>query len=109
MQAQFGAGGVTAVSTRWYGPDNGLLYELPRNYTLTGTYFSTFTLKKDSPWLEGSYRVDVYTNASPTPSLYRTIRGGPLERVPDEGVLPDQQTLIGPSTNRGMCYTISPI
>jgi hypothetical protein len=68
VQAQFGVGGVTTIRTRWYGPDNGLLYELPRNYTLTGTHYSTFTLKKDSPWLEGSYRVEVYTNASSTPA-----------------------------------------
>lgn len=68
VQAQFGAGGVTTVRTRWYGPDNGLLYEIPRSYTLAGTYYSTFTLKKDSPWLEGNYRVDVYTNESPTPA-----------------------------------------
>ena len=34
VQAQFGA--VTLQpSTRWYGPDNGLLYEVPRNYTLS--------------------------------------------------------------------------
>jgi hypothetical protein len=68
VQAEFGAGGITTVRTRWYGPDNGLLYELPRSYTLEGTYYSTFTLKKDSPWLEGNYRVDIYTNASTTPA-----------------------------------------
>ena len=68
VQAQFGADGITSLVTRWYGPDGGLLYELPRNYTLTGAYYSTFTLKKDTPWLEGSYRVDIYTNASPAPA-----------------------------------------
>lgn len=68
VQAQFGAGGVTSVVTRWYGPDNGLLYELPRDFTQAGTYYSTFTLRKNTPWLEGSYRVDIYTNGSASPA-----------------------------------------
>jgi hypothetical protein len=67
VQAQFGAGGVTSVVTRWYGPDNGLLFEMPRDFAQAGTYYSTFTLRKNTPWLEGAYRVDIYTNGSASP------------------------------------------
>jgi hypothetical protein len=68
MQAQFGPGGVSTVVTRWYGPDSGLLYELPRDFERVGTYYSTFTLRKSTPWLEGGYRVDIYTNGAPSPA-----------------------------------------
>ena len=68
VQAQFGPDGVTTVRTRWYGPDGGLLYELPRDFERVGTYYSAFNLSKDSPWLEGGYRVDIYTNDAPSPA-----------------------------------------
>ncbi|MGA7733204.1 MAG: IBR domain-containing protein [Chloroflexia bacterium] len=68
VQAQFGPGGVTSMRTLWYGPDGGLLYELPRDFAQAGTYYSTFTLRKSAPWLEGNYRVDIYTNGSPSPA-----------------------------------------
>jgi hypothetical protein len=68
VQAQFGAGGVATVVTRWYGPDGGLLYEMPRDFERAGTYYTTFILRKSTPWLEGSYRVDIYTNGSPSPA-----------------------------------------
>ncbi len=68
VQAQFGPDGVTSVLTRWYGPDGGLLYEFPRSYSQSGTYYSTFNLRKSTPWLEGSYRVDIYTNDGTVPA-----------------------------------------
>jgi hypothetical protein len=68
VQAQFGADGVSSLVTRWYGPDNGLLYELPRAFAQSGTYYSAFTLSKTTPWLEGSYRVDIYTNGASSPA-----------------------------------------
>jgi hypothetical protein len=72
VQAQYGAGGVTSVSTRWYGPDGALLYELPRQFAQAGTYYTSFTLRKDTPWLPGAYRVDIHANGSGTPSY--TVR-----------------------------------
>jgi outer membrane biosynthesis protein TonB len=68
VQAQFGPGGVTSMKTRWYGPDGLLLYEIPRDFPQQGTYFTGFTLKKSSPWATGDYRVDIYTNNSPSPA-----------------------------------------
>lgn len=68
VQAQFGAGGVTNLRTRWYGPDGRLLYEIPRDFSVAGTYYTGFTLKKNTPWLEGNYRVDIHTNNSASPS-----------------------------------------
>jgi hypothetical protein len=67
VRASFGPGGVTTMNTRWYGPDGGLLYEIPRTFNTQGTYYTGFTLKKDSPWVTGDYRVDIYTNNSPNP------------------------------------------
>jgi hypothetical protein len=72
VQAQYGPGGVTSVVTRWYGPDGGLLYELPREFTQAGTYYSGFTLRKSTPWLPGEYRVDIHANGSAAPSY--TVR-----------------------------------
>ncbi|MEO8287393.1 MAG: hypothetical protein ABI670_13290 [Chloroflexota bacterium] len=73
VQAQFGPGGVTSMRTRWYGPDGGLLYELPREFSQQGTYYTGFTLKKDSPWAVGDYRVDIHTNNSPSPAYSVTF------------------------------------
>ena len=68
VQAQFGPGGVTSMKTRWYGPDGLLLYEIPRDFPQQGTFYTGFTLKKSTPWATGDYRVDIYTNNSPTPA-----------------------------------------
>lgn len=68
VEAQFGSDGVSSMIARWYGPDNGLLYEVSRNFGQPGTYYTTFTLSKDTPWLEGAYRVDIYTNGSASPA-----------------------------------------
>ncbi|HET9494025.1 MAG TPA: hypothetical protein VFR15_07345, partial [Chloroflexia bacterium] len=68
VQAQYGADGVTSIATRWYGPDGALLYELPRQFAQAGTYYTSFTLRKDTPWLPGAYRVDIHANGSATPS-----------------------------------------
>lgn len=68
VQATFGQGGVTSVLTRWYGPDGALIYSVEKNYTLPGTYYAGFTVRKNGPWTPGNYRVDVHTNGSPTPS-----------------------------------------
>ena len=72
VQARYGPGGVTSVVTRWYGPDGALLYELPRQFTQAGTYYSGFTIRKSTPWLPGEYRVDIHANGSPSPSY--TVR-----------------------------------
>jgi hypothetical protein len=72
VQAQYGEGGVTSLVTRWYGPDGVLLYELPRQFAQAGTYYTSFTLRKDTPWLPGTYRVDIHANGSATPSY--TVR-----------------------------------
>jgi hypothetical protein len=72
VQAQYGSGGVTSVVTRWYGPDGGLLYELPRQFTQAGTYYASFTLRKSTPWLPGEYRVDIHANGSAAASY--TVR-----------------------------------
>jgi hypothetical protein len=72
VQAQYGADSVTSVVTRWYGPDGGLLYELPRRFTQAGTYYSSFTLRKSTPWLPGEYRVDIHANDSAAASY--TVR-----------------------------------
>ncbi len=68
VQAQFGPGGVTTMKTRWYGPDGGLLYEIPRSFSTAGSYSTGFTLKKSTPWSAGNYRVDIYTNGAATPA-----------------------------------------
>ena len=48
--------------TRWYGPGGAFLYELRQNYSQPGTYYAGFTLTKQTPWPNGDYRVDIYTN-----------------------------------------------
>jgi hypothetical protein len=68
VQAQYGAGGVASVVTRWFGPDGALLYELPRQFAQGGTYYASFTLRKDTPWLPGEYRVDIHANGAAIPS-----------------------------------------
>jgi hypothetical protein len=73
VRAQYGPGGVTSVRTRWYGPDGALLYELPREFSEQGTYYSGFTLRKSTPWQVGDYRVDIHTNNSPAPSYTVTF------------------------------------
>ena len=72
VQARYGPGGVESVVTRWYGPDDALLYELPRQFAQAGTYYSGFTLRKSTPWLPGEYRVDIHANGSASPSY--TVR-----------------------------------
>lgn len=67
VRANYGPGGITSVLTRWYGPDGVLIYDLRKEYPQAGTYYGGFTLRKDSPWLPGNYRVDVHTNDSPAP------------------------------------------
>lgn len=73
VQAQFGAGGVTSARVRWYGPDGGLLYEIPRNFSQAGTYYTIFTLSNDAPWVEGNYRADIYTNSASGPAYSVTF------------------------------------
>ncbi len=67
-QATFGPGNVTSVLTRWYGPDGAQVYAMQKDYTQPGTYYVAFTVRKSTPWLPGTYRVDIYTNSSATPS-----------------------------------------
>ena len=68
VRATFGPGNVTNVLTRWYGPDGAQVYAMQKDYTQQGAYYVAFSVRKDSPWLPGDYRVDIYTNNSPTPS-----------------------------------------
>lgn len=68
VQATFGAGNVTTVLTRWYGPDGSQIYAMQKDYTQPGVYYVAFSVRKDSPWVPGNYRVDIYTNNSPSPS-----------------------------------------
>ncbi|HEY0068517.1 MAG TPA: hypothetical protein VGE04_00960 [Chloroflexia bacterium] len=67
-QATFGPGNVTSVLTRWYGPDGSQIYAMQKEYTQPGAYYVAFSVRKDTPWLPGTYRVDIYTNNSPAPS-----------------------------------------
>jgi hypothetical protein len=67
-QATFGPGNVTSVLTRWYGPEGSQIYAMQKDYTQPGTYYVAFSVRKSTPWLPGTYRVDIYTNNSPTPS-----------------------------------------
>lgn len=68
VQATFGAGNVTTVLTRWYGPDGTQIYAMQKDYTQAGVYSVAFSVRKNSPWLPGNYRVDIYTNNSASPS-----------------------------------------
>jgi hypothetical protein len=68
VEANFGAGGVTSITTHWYGPGGTQIYQIRKEYSQPGTYYVGFTLKKDGPWPPGDYRVDVHANDSPTPS-----------------------------------------
>ncbi|HET6314174.1 MAG TPA: hypothetical protein VFH60_10080 [Chloroflexia bacterium] len=68
VRATFGPGNVTNVLTRWYGPDGAQVYAMQKDYTQPGAYYVAFSVRKDTPWLPGDYRVDIYTNHSPTPS-----------------------------------------
>lgn len=76
-QATFGPGNVTNVLTRWYGPDGAQVYAMQKDYTQPGTYYVAFTVRKSTPWLPGTYRVDIYTNNYPTPaySVFFTVVG----------------------------------
>ncbi|HEX8230981.1 MAG TPA: hypothetical protein VF826_16960 [Chloroflexia bacterium] len=67
-QATFGQGNVTSVLTRWYGPEGSQIYAMQKDYTQPGTYYVAFTVRKNTPWLPGTYRVDIYTNNSSTPA-----------------------------------------
>ncbi len=75
VQARYGPGGVTSITTRWYGPDGHQIYEVRKEFTQAGTYYAGFTLRKTSPWPIGDYRVDIHTNDSPTPdyTLYFSV------------------------------------
>jgi hypothetical protein len=75
VQANYGPGGVTSITTRWYGPHGHQIYEVRKEFTQTGTYYAGFTLRKTSPWPIGDYRVDIHTNDSPTPdyTLYFSV------------------------------------
>ena len=77
-QATFGQGNVTNVLTRWYGPEGAQIYAMQKDYTQPGTYYVAFTVRKNTPWLPGTYRVDIYTNNSPTPSysVFFSVAGG---------------------------------
>jgi hypothetical protein len=68
VRATFGPANVTNVLTRWYGPDGAQVYAMQKDYTQPGAYYVAFSVRKDTPWLPGDYRVDIYTNNSPTPS-----------------------------------------
>ena len=68
VQANYGAGAVTSILTRWYGPDGALIYEMRREYTQPGTYYTGFTLRTSGAWTPGNYRVDIHPNDSPTPA-----------------------------------------
>lgn len=67
-QATFGPGNVTSVLTRWYGPDGAQIYAMQKEYSQPGVYYAAFTVHKNTPWLPGTYRVDIYANNSPAPS-----------------------------------------
>lgn len=73
VQATFGAGAVTSVTTRWYGPDGRQIYEMRKPYSQPGTYYTGFTLRKSTPWTPGNYRVDIYTNDSASPAYSVTF------------------------------------
>ncbi|MDQ5824305.1 MAG: hypothetical protein M3441_08850 [Chloroflexota bacterium] len=77
-QATFGQGNVTSVLTRWYGPEGSQIYAMQKDYTQPGTYYVAFTVRKNTPWLPGTYRVDIYTNNAPTPSysVFFSVAGG---------------------------------
>ncbi len=68
VQADYGPSAVTTVLTRWYGPNGELIYSMQKDYTLPGTHYLGFTLRKSGPWTPGGYRVDILTNNSPTPA-----------------------------------------
>jgi hypothetical protein len=68
VEANFGTGGVTSITTHWYGPGGTQIYQIRKEYAQPGTYYVGFTLKKDGPWPPGDYRVDIHANDSPTPS-----------------------------------------
>jgi hypothetical protein len=67
VKAQFGAGGVQNIATRWYGPDDSQIYQMKQTYSQQGTYYVGFTVSKSGPWAAGSYRADIYTNDAPQP------------------------------------------
>jgi hypothetical protein len=75
VQANYGPGGVTSITTRWYGPDGHQIYEVRKEFTQAGTYYAGFTLRKTSLWPTGDYRVDIHANDSPTPdyTLYFSV------------------------------------
>jgi hypothetical protein len=73
VQASFGAGAVTSVTTRWYGPDGRQIYEMRKPYSQPGTYYTGFTLRKSTPWSIGDYRVDIYTNDAASPAYSVTF------------------------------------
>lgn len=68
VQATFGAGAVTSITTRWYGPEGTQIYEMRKAYSQPGVYYTGFTLRKSTPWQTGDYRVDIYTNDAPSPA-----------------------------------------
>lgn len=73
VQASFGAGAVTSLTVRWYGPDGALIYQASRQYTQAGTYYAGFTLSKSTPWATGDYRADIHTNDAPLPDYSVTF------------------------------------
>jgi hypothetical protein len=75
VRANFGPGGAVSVLTRWYGPDGKQIYEMKKTYPQQGSYYAGFTLSKNSAWVPGDYRVDVYTNdaAQPASSVPFTV------------------------------------
>ncbi|HKP54529.1 MAG TPA: hypothetical protein VJ183_17980 [Chloroflexia bacterium] len=73
VQATFGAGAVTSITTRWYGPEGTQIYEMRKAYSQPGVYYTGFTLRKSTPWTPGDYRVDIYTNDSPAPAYSVTF------------------------------------
>gem|GEM_PF-3548167 len=73
VQATFGAGAVTSITTRWYGPEGTQIYEMRKVYSQPGVYYTGFTLRKSTPWTPGEYRVDIYTNDSPAPAYSVTF------------------------------------
>jgi hypothetical protein len=73
VQAAFGPGSVTSITTKWYGPDGALVYQLRREYPQPGTYYVGFTVRKGSPWPTGDYRVDIHANDAALPSYTLTF------------------------------------
>lgn len=73
VQASFGANAVTAITTRWYGPEGAQIYDMRKAYSQPGVYYTGFTLNKSAPWTLGNYRVDIYTNDSPSPAYSVTF------------------------------------